>query len=417
MAITIQGFGEVETLATKNIISAQVNDVNQLAQSKVYQISDRDNALSPFDAGVLTSWRGRGVTETRSGKVIFDGTIQDISKTGDLLELRVEEPLVTYLNFSVDASMPAGTLKTSGAYIKGATVVNLSDASNVLVYARVIFAGSENEYLITKVNNNTITFEPALYRNVDDNADAYIYNPSIVTGANALKNALIATRLADKLGTSFDYYDALDASLNNLLYLNIRPIDNYSLKNFITKICELCCFDFFTSRSGRLEIRRFGDSSGVRELEITESELIPEIVQSFNASKLFYRYDIFFHAGVDSLELASGEVDAATISAWDNIEAFRPVSSKGFREQKIIYNNENFARQMGDLVLSTKAAGKYQIKAALKKTPHNSTAEYNLNLFDAFRVTLNAVTRTMRVTGYEYDETQDKYTSIILEEV
>lgn len=417
MAVIIQHFGEIDVVNNSSVVSAQVNNVAQLAQSKVYQVRDKNNELNPFAGGSLVQWKGRGIQEVQNDIVMFNGTIQAIAKKDDILEIRAEEPLVTFLTFSTDASQPVIGFKVDGEHYKGNSKINLDDASQVMQYARIIFDGSENEYLINEINGNTITIDPALYDDVSDNSDVRIFNPSIVTGAKALKEAFKTTRIGDRLGSSFDSYDQQDQLNNYYLYNNVRPIDNMPLRNYINKVSELCCFDFYTNRNGDIDIRRFGDSGSIRELEITQSEILNPFEQTFNTAKLFYRYDVF-HLDVNgNLSIVDNEISFNKIAQWDSMEAFRPVPNDGLLSQKIIYANESFARAMGELVLQTKSEGKYQINCQLKKTVHNTKYDYNINLYDVFRVDIDGVKRLMKVTGFEYNEMSLKYTKLTLEEL
>lgn len=416
--IIIEGIGEFEAADASEIESGQINSVAYIAQKKTFSIRDAENILSTFNGGILQQWRGRLLSEVQNGVTVFAGTIQAVRQSDDQFIIDAEEPLVTYLNFAVDTTVLDTSWELALDTAQGNTAAQITGGAGTLPkYTRIIFEGSENEYLLLSHEDETITFDPPLKNNVESGATIYAYKPARKTASAALKSAFEAVGLSARIGSSFDYYTNIDAAADRLLFFNIRPIDNYPLKDFLGKTCEMAAFDFYTSRDGKIEIKRYGSSATLREFDLTGAEIMRPVEQSYDTTALFYRYDLFYIDSNDLVGLVQNEVNESIILQWDNDKAFRPVPNTGILSQKIIYVGEECARFFGELVLSQYSVAPVVITCPVKQSDHTSKRPLNINLFDEFFLLHNVANRRMQVKAFNYNRRLQRYQSVTFSEV
>jgi hypothetical protein len=385
-----------------------------------------------------------------NGAIVFDGQIFDIEPRDDgkkrSITLYCRDPLGVKLDWYVDLCdiTTYDGWSTSGATSLNSTTVTLTSAgaTDIVVNSVVSFNPEYTpSYLVTAVDTgtDTITLDRGLAEALPANTAVNVAVPTLETPAAAIKRALTAAGIGDKVDASFDLIDTEDTTASRFFWFFVQPQNKIKLKAFIEQVQEMGDIYISVSSTGVIYARRglSWDGTTVRKT-ITSSEMIaPMTGPRPDTTRLIYGYDVLYPIPATSVQIngiavpftgevrkASNTVDAATLEDSAPTNIWSPVSlgSSDLREYTILYWDEATALYFAERRLSYFGVARPRIKVGLKRAksgePHN---RYTIALFDDFETSFpvsreqDISSQNAVVMGYRYNAQNMRYDFVELE--
>jgi hypothetical protein len=434
--------------------SANYSDIfGLIAKQREYVLHDPDGRYHPYSArGYFNryAWRAMSLRETdENGAIVFDGQIYDIEPNDDgkkrTITLYCRDPLGVKLDWYVDLcdlTTFAGW-STSGATSLNSTTVILTGAATDIVVNSVVSFNDEYtpSYLVTAVDTgtDTITLDRGLAEALPSGVSVNVAVPTLVTAAAAIKRALTAAGIGDRVDASFDSISTTDTTESRYLWFFVQPQNKIKLKDFIQQVQEMADIYISVSANGVIYARRGLAHDGVTiRKTISSAELIaPLSGPRPDTTRLIYGYDVLYPIAATSVQIngiavpftgevrkTSNTVDAATLedSAPTNIWAPVALGSSDLREYTILYWNESTAAYFGERRLSYFGVARPRIKVGLKRAKSGQPSNrYTIALFDDFKTSLpisrgqDLTDQNAVVMGYGYNAQNMRYDFVELE--
>ena len=427
-----------------------------IAKKREYIVNDPRGEYHPKSPkGYLFrhTWRNMDIVETNDhGVAVFKGQIYDVfpQNSGDSVQIKLScrDPLAVKMDWPVDlcdrdtfdgwqadAFTAAGETEIVLSAISGSP--NDPPVGSVISFN----TNYSPSYLVTAFDTgtNTVTLDRALIDDVEADTAAQIAVPILQTPAQALKRAFQSVELDTYLGGSFDQIHAADAAANRYLWLFIQPQNKVRLSDFIQRIMEYGDLYPQVSNLGVIDVRRGLEWDGIINLpDVTPAELINPIDGPYDdTTRLCIAYDLpFISASLSvttgstvtplqgEVKIVSNEVPTQNVIDWVGVERWKPIpySASDMREYEILYGSEPTAIYFGERRLNYYGVGRTRIKCALKQSESGRPrALYNLTLFKDVLLTIplnksQSITEVpATVVEYQYDRTQQRYTSVTFE--
>lgn len=431
--------------------SANYSDVfGLIAKQREYVLNDPDGRYHPFaPRGYFNRypWRAMSIRETdENGAIVFDGQIFDIEPKDDgkkrTITLMCRDPLGVKLDWYVDLCdlETYDGWQTAGATLLGSTTVTLSAISgsptDIVVNSVVSFNPEYTpSYLVTAVDTgtDTITLDRGLAEALPANTAVNVAVPTLETPAAAIKRALTAAGIGDRVDASFDQIDTIDTTASRYFWFFVQPQNKIKLKAFIEQVQEMGDIYISVSPTGVVYARRGLAHDGVTiRKTIESSELIaPMTGPRPDTTRLIYGYDVLYPIPATSVQIngiavpftgevrkSSNTVDAATLEDSAPTDIWAPVSlgSSDLREYTILYWNETTALYFAERRLSYFGVARPRIKVGLKRAKSGQPANrYSIALFDDFDLSFpiargqDVTSQNGVVMGYGYNAQNMRY--------
>jgi len=429
--------------------SANYSDVfGLIAKQREYVLNDPDGRYHPYSSrGYFNRypWRAMSIRETdENGAIVFDGQIFDIEPRDDgkkrSITLYCRDPLGVKLDWYVDLCdlTTYDGWSTSDATSLNSTTVTLTSAgaTDIVVNSVVSFNSEYTpSYLVTAVDTgtDTITLDRGLAEALPANTAVNVAVPTLETPAAAIKRALTAAGIGDKVDASFDLIDTEDTTASRFFWFFVQPQNKIKLKAFIEQVQEMGDIYISVSSTGVIYARRglSWDGTTVRKT-ITSSEMIaPMTGPRPDTTRLIYGYDVLYPIPATTVNIGgvavpftgevsklSNTVDAATLedSAPTNIWAPVSLGSSDLREYTILYWNEPTALYFAERRLAYFGVARPRIKVGLKRAKSGQPSKrYQIALFDDYQISFpvsrvqDVNSQNAVVMGYGYNAQNLKY--------
>lgn len=428
--------------------SANYSDVfGLIAKQREYVLNDPDGRYHPYSArGYFNryAWRAMSIRETdENGAIVFDGQIFDIEPKDDgkkrSITLYCRDPLGVKLDWYVDLcdlTTYAGW-STSGATSLNSTTVVLTGAATDIVVNSVVSFNDEYSpsYLVTAVDTgtDTITLDRGLAEALPSGVAVNVAVPTLETPAAAIKRALTAAGIGDRVDASFDLIDTTDTTASHYFWFFVQPQNKVKLKEFIERVQEMGDIYISVSATGVIYARRGLAHDGITiRKTISSAEMIaPMTGPRPDTTRLIYGYDVLYPIPATTVQIngivvpftgevrkTSNTVDAATLedSAPTNIWAPVSLGSSDLREYTILYWDEATALYFGERRLSYFGVARPRIRVGLKRSksgqPNN---RYTIALFDDYEASFpisrgqDTTSQNAVVMGYGYNAQNMRY--------
>lgn len=410
--------------------SALIGDLTHIAQSRKYVFKNQDRYLSPFfQTGFLAvnHWRGRQVLETEdNGKVLFDGTIQNISQAESdaIVIIDAQESLVEFLEWPVNVNDKTVhvNFKVKSDVPKGNTIIPVKDGlTTIPAFSVVTFKDQiAPEYMIysaTGTPTTSISIDRPLDFDLKNNDTITVSVPVKQTGADAIRRALLTAGIdAEKLDLTFDILHQEDADNNRLIYMNIKESDKITLRQHLQTLQELCNLVVLGKIDGKISLRRgFAYQGETTILTLTGAELLPKVNIENDKSKLYIGYDCVYRHTDDAIKTASGDVDDSLVDAYAGQQFFQPVKvQQGLLNYRYLYNSAQTADYFGQSVISYHGHIRHNLLTGVKKSIHARADKLiKLDVGDVIKINYRGYENEPAIVlGFTYSKRSQQYTNV-----
>lgn len=423
--------------------SASLSNVYDLiVRERQYELADARAQFNPLSARGLfygLNWENGPIEETGDdGKVLYIGSINNVSheirqdgrktivtardKFGVLIDWTVEDAdLISFAasanQYTLSSNYAAGT---TGALSIG-TVGSVSD---IPVGAYVSFGLKiVPRYQVVAVTGagptTAITLDRPLELAVTSGDILRVIAPVEKTGAKALKDALVAAGLEDKIGYSFDRLDAQDSAAGYELRIFVRQESKTKLSDHLNKIMLLTdLYITVNPDTGIIDcFRGFAwDGSTIFDTIEPADQVLP-ISSTFDKANFVYAYDCLYATG-GGIGIKSGSVESRAKKRWQPISA----SSNKAIDYDMVYATIAAAEYFGARRVSYFSVPRTRIRFGLKRAKAGQPRQmFNIALGKRFLLTMRLgngeqlQSQPCIVTAYSYSREKLVYSNVEVE--
>lgn len=423
--------------------SASLSSVYDLiVRERQYELSDPRARFNPLSARGLfygLNWENGPIEETSdTGAVLYIGAINtvghEITSNGRKTIIGARDQFGVLIDWTVEdadlISFAASTKKytLSSSYAAGVTTaLSLSTSggpSDIPVGAYVSFGlNIVPRYQVQSVTGagptTAVTLDRALEIGVTSGDVLRVIGPVVKTGAKAIKDALTAAGLADKIGYSFDRINAADSAAGYNLRVFARQESKTKLSDHINKIMGLT--DLYLTvdpDTGIINCFRGFQYDGTTIFDsINPADMVPTITTTFDKSQFYYAYDSLYYDG-GGISIQSGSVSSRAKKRWQPI----PSASNKAIDYDVVYASSTAAVFFGLRKITYYSVPRVRIRMGLKRAKSGYPRQmFNITLGKRFLLTMRLgggerlESQPAIVTAYSFNRERQTYSNVELE--